>query len=91
MATDWQNFQDWLNSGQGWIFYFALFLAFLVILLFVALRSVRAPGSPHRGEASPSSELLLYLSGQLTSLKAPGPQHDIETSPDQEQGESEQK
>jgi hypothetical protein len=56
MATDWQNFQDWLNTGQGWIFYFALFLAFLVILLYVAWRSVRAPGPQHYSETSLDQE-----------------------------------
>jgi hypothetical protein len=56
MATDWQNFQDWLNTGQGWIFYFALFLAFLVILLYVAWRSVRAPGPQNHSETSLDQE-----------------------------------
>jgi hypothetical protein len=58
MATDWQNFQDWLNSGTGWIFYFVVFgLAILVILLYLlGRRTLRAPRPQHHNETSPDQE-----------------------------------
>jgi hypothetical protein len=53
MATDWQNFQDWVNSGAGWVFYFVVILAILVILLyFLGRRALRAPVSEHHSETS---------------------------------------
>jgi uncharacterized membrane protein len=56
-STDWQNFQNWLNSSQGWIFYFAIFLTMLVILLFVAwLRVGRAHKPQHHSETSPQQD-----------------------------------
>jgi hypothetical protein len=69
--TDWGNFQNWLNSSQGWILYFAIFLTILVILVFVAwLRVGRVPGPQHDGK------LEAYLSGRVLEGGEPSPQQD---------------
>jgi hypothetical protein len=56
-STDWQNFQNWLNSENGWMFYFVVFLVVLVILLYLlGLRTLRAPEPQHHSETSPDQE-----------------------------------
>jgi hypothetical protein len=34
-GTSWGNFENWLNSRDGWMFYAAVFLAIVVTLFFV--------------------------------------------------------
>jgi len=57
-TSDWGNFQNWLNSGDGWMFYGAILLAIVVILFYlewvlVRRRRWRVGGEPRDGEISP--------------------------------------
>ena len=57
-TSDWGNFQNWLNSGDGWMFYGAILLAIVVILFYVEWvlvrrRRWRVGGEPRDGEISP--------------------------------------
>ena len=60
-TSDWGNFQNWLNSGDGWMFYGAILLAIVVILFYVEWvlvrrRRWRVGGDPRDSEISPLDE-----------------------------------
>ena len=59
--TGWGNFQNWLNSSQGWMFYGAILLAIVVILYYVEWvlvrrRRWRVGGKPRHSETLPRDE-----------------------------------
>jgi hypothetical protein len=91
--SEWGNFENWLNSKEGWMFYAAVFLAIVVILFFVQWVRGRRRGWVTPGDKRGPHHKLSAGEPEITDAvkrKAPEVQPQEATSPPPEEAQKDE-